>query len=150
MPRYVFECQNEECNCRFERTLKMGDHPMHPCPSCNEDAPRCLAAEGFAFGFKMEPAKEGNSGVHKEDYPTADHAVGRSAERRWASYEERKKVKAEARAAGQTHALIRQDAASGDFVEYQPMSQTGLDARKKRASRAFEALRVAKEAREGR
>lgn len=150
MPRYVFECQNQDCNCRFERVLKMGDHPMHPCPSCREDAPRCIEGEGFAFGFKQEPAKEGNSGVHKEDYPTADHAVGRSAERRWATYDERRKVKEQARAAGGTHALQRQDAPSGDFVEYVPMSGAGLDARKQRAARAFEAIRVAKEARQSR
>lgn len=147
MPVYVFECQNQDCNCRFERNLKMGDHPLHPCPSCHEDAPRCIPGEGFAFGFKQPETKEGNSGVHKEDYPTADYAVGRSAERRWASYEDRRKVKDQARAAGGTHALNRRDDPEGGFVEYAPMGSGGLDARKQRAAKAFEAIRAAKEAR---
>jgi len=120
---------------------------MHPCPSCGDDAPRCIVGEGFAFGFKTEPGKEGNSGVHKDDYPTADQAVGRSAERRWASYEGRKSIKNQVRAVGQTHALARHDAPDGDYVEYSVLDKPGLNARKQRAQRAFDALRVAKEAR---
>ncbi len=146
MPKYVFECQNEDCNCRFERILKIGDHLTHTCPSCGEEAPRWLPGEGFAFGFKQETEKAGNSGVHKEDYPTADHAVGRSAEERWGEYEERKKVKEVARKAGQTHALVRYDNTKEAAVEYRPLSQARLEDRKARAKKAFEAIRVAKEA----
>lgn len=148
MPNYSFECQNEDCNCRFDRLLKMGDWDTHPCPSCGMPAPRFLEGEGFAFGFKQETAKEGNSGVHKEDYPTADHAVGRSAERRWARYDEQRKVKDFVRQNGKTHALMRRDAANGEFVEYEAMSKEGLDDRKQRAAKTFAAIRAAKEARE--
>ena len=146
MPRYVFECQTEECNTRFEKMLKMGDWPTYPCPSCKEVAPRCLQGEGISFGFQVEPAKEGNSGVHKEDYPTADQAVGRSASRRWESYQARKKVKDGVRQQGGTHALIRRD--GGTFVEYEGMTKEGLDDRKTRAKTTFAALRAAKEAKE--
>jgi len=147
MPRYVFECQNESCNCRFDRNLKMGEHPTHECPSCHEEAPRCLEGEGFAFGFKVGEAQQGNSGVHKEDYPTADQAVGRSADVRWASYRERDKVKDQVRAGEGTHALIRQN--GPDFVEYQAMSKPGLEARKATGSKVFAAIKAAKEARAG-
>jgi len=147
MPQYVFECQNEDCNCRFDRVLKMGDHPTHICPSCGEPAPRCLIGEGFNFGFKVQDEQQGNSGVHKEDYPTADHAVGRSAESRWANYSERKKVKDTVRKHGENHALIRQD--TDTYSEYQTMSNAGLDDRKARASKVFTALRAAKEGRAG-
>jgi len=147
MPKYVFECQNEQCNCRFDRVLKMGDHPTHTCPSCGEAAPRCLEGEGFAFDFKVGEAQQGNSGVHKEDYPTADHAVGRSANSRWASYQIRKNVKEEARKGGETHALIRHD---GDgFVEYEAMSKEKREARKQAAPKVLKALQAAKEGRAG-
>lgn len=147
MPRYVFECQNESCNCRFDRVLKMGDHPTHPCPSCGEFAPRCLEGEGFAFSIRVGEGQAGNSGVHKEDYPTADHAVGRSAESRWASYQDRKKVKEEARKGGGTHALIRHD---GDgYVEYEAMTPDKREARKVVAPKVLKALEAAKEGRAG-
>ena len=147
MPQYVFECQNESCNCRFDRVLKMGDHPTHPCPSCREPAPRCLLGEGFAFGFKVGQEQQGNSGVHKEDYPTADHAVGRSATSRWSSYNDRKKVKEEVRQQGENHGLIRRD---GDgFVEYEAMSKNSLAARKAVGLKTFAAIRAAKEGRAG-
>lgn len=145
MPRYVFECQNEVCNCRFERMLKMAEHPTFVCPSCGEDAPRCLEGEGFAFGFQVPTEKIGNSGVHKEDYPTADQAVGRSATDRWASYEDRKKVKNEARTKGETHALIRHQGEG--YIEYEPMTDTGLANRKDRAKRILTAVRASRTSR---
>lgn len=139
MPKYVFECQ--ECNVRFERTLKMGDHTTHACPSCKEGAPRVLDGEGFSFGFaKPENSTPANSGVHTDDYPTADRAVGRSADERWALVKEREKVKAEARRQGGTHALIRH---TGDnFIDYEPMSDLGLNARRKLARAAIGAARA--------
>ncbi len=97
MPQYTFECQN--CEVRFSRTLKMDNHTTHECPSCKDQAPRIL--EGFAFQFeKSEGAKPGNSGVHDHDYPTADKAIGRSAEERWGLIHERDKVKEAARQQG--------------------------------------------------
>jgi putative FmdB family regulatory protein len=143
VPKYVFECQTEGCSLRFERSLKMDDHPSHECPNCHEVAPRVM--EGFAFGFKEDPSKLGNSGVHKEDYPTADHAVGRDAEKRWGHYAERDKVKAEARKLGETPALMRKT--GQDFVEYEPMSDVGREARRNLTKTALGRLQRAKEAR---
>lgn len=146
MPKYVFECQTEGCSLRFERSLKMDDHNSHECPNCHEQAPRIL--EGFAFGFKEEPGKIGNSGVHKEDYPTADHAVGRDAEARWGHYAARDKVKAEARTQGETHALIRKT--GPNFVEYEPMSTVGREARRNLTKTALSRLQRAREVKTGR
>lgn len=126
MPKYSFECST--CSLRFERVLKMGDNPTHDCPECKEEVPRLW--EGFAFGFETNPnAPTGNTGVHQQDYPTADQAVGRSAADRWAQYESRKKVKDEARKQGKTNALIRHEGES--YVEYEPMTDVGLTAQKK-------------------
>ncbi len=143
MPKYSFECQTEGCDLRFERTLPMGDHPSHECPNCHEFAPRIL--EGFAFGFKNDPSQQGNSGVHKDDYPTADQAVGRDAERRWEHYAARDKVKAQARKQGETHALMRKTGT--DYVEYEPMSDAGREARRNLTKTALGRLQKAKEAR---
>jgi putative FmdB family regulatory protein len=128
MPSYTFECQS--CNLRFSRTLKMDNHTTHQCPNCSDEAPRVL--EGFAFQFeKTEGAAPGNSGVHDHDYPTADKAVGRSAEQRWAFNRARDKVKEEARKAGGTHALIRHT--GPDYIDYEPMNPAGIDARREMA-----------------
>lgn len=143
MPKYVFECQMEGCDLRFERSLKMGDHSSYECPNCHEIAPRVM--EGFAFGFKESPEKVGNSGVHKEDYPTADHAVGREAEKRWGHYAERDKIKAKAREMGSTHALRR--TTGQDFVEYEPLTEGGRQARRDLTKTALARLQKAKDAR---
>ena len=145
MPKYVFDCHNEDCYLRFERNLKMGEHPTHPCPECGKAAPRVLDQEGFAFAFAQpQGAPPGNTGVHKDDYPTADHAVGKDAEQRWGIYEGQAKVKAAAREKGGTHALIRHQ--GKNYIDYEPMTTEGLTARKdltKRAMRAMEAVRDA-------
>lgn len=146
MPRYVFECQTEGCSLKFERSLKMGEHGTYECPSCHEPAPRVM--EGFTFGFTEPAGKAGNTGVHKEDYPTADHAVGRDADKRWAYYAERDKVKTEARKQGETHALQRNTGPG--YVEYEPMSDVGREARRNLTKTALGRLQKAKDARGGR
>jgi len=125
MPKYVFECP--VCNLRFERSLKVGDHPTHECPECQDQAP--LVMSGFGFSFAEGGASAANSGVHDQDYPTADKAVGRSAKRRWDYIKERDKVKEEARKQGETRALIRHTGEG--YVDYEPMSDQGKEARKK-------------------
>ena len=125
MPKYVFECQ--DCNTRFERSLKMGEHPTHTCPSCKEPAPRLF--EGFAFGFAESTKTPTNTGVHDQDYPTADKIVGRSADKRWNAYKERDKCKNEVRKVGASPALARLDGPG--YVEYAAMSQPQRDARGK-------------------
>jgi hypothetical protein len=71
--------------------------------------------------------------------------VGRDAESRWASYGERNKVKAAAREQGGTRALIRHQ--GKDFIDYEPMSDAGLSARKKLFAKAIEVSKATKEAR---
>ena len=141
MPKYVFECQ--ECNLRFERVLSMGADITHPCPECKEEAPRVV--EGFTFGFKDSPGAVANSGVHKHDYPTADQAVGKDAEKRWETIAAREAVKTEARKQGGTDALIRRTAP--DHIDYEPMSDVGRKAHVQLAQRAVTAARRAREAR---
>lgn len=142
MPLYVFECQG--CELRFERTLKMGDHTTHSCPQCKDEAPRILDGASFGFGFTA-PATSApaNTGVHMDDYPTADRAVGKSAEARWGVITEREKVKGEARKQGETHALIRHTGPG--FIDYEPMSDVGRGARRRLAKAAVEAAKVTRQ-----
>lgn len=142
MPHYVFECP--VCNVRFERTLKMGEHTTHPCPSCQDAAPQVIDTE-FGFAFAQGAGAPANSGVHDHDYPTADKAVGRSAEERWGLIQRRETVKNEARKEGGTHALIRHT--GRDYIDYEPMSDIGRNARRKLAKAAIEASRTSKEGR---
>jgi putative FmdB family regulatory protein len=141
VPKYVFECQ--ACNLRFERILKMGDHALHPCPECKDDAPGVITnISGFAFA--PGGTATANSGVHDQDYPTADKAVGRSAEVRWEMMGRRNEVKEEARKQGQTHALIRHTGAG--YIDYEPMSDVGLNAHRKLAKTAIATVRANNEA----
>lgn len=133
MPKYSFEC--EPCNVKFDRNLKVGEHLSHECPSCSEQAP--LIVTDFGFSFAAGTGAQSNSGVHGHDYPTADQAVGRSAAKRWDHIREREKVKKAARDQGGTHALIRHT--GGDFIDYEPMSDAGRDARRKLVKQAVEA-----------
>jgi putative FmdB family regulatory protein len=136
VPQYTFECQT--CDLRFTRTLKMENYTTQPCPNCADPAPRVL--EGFAFQFDQAPgASPGNSGVHDHDYPTADKAVGRSADERWALIHERDKVKEEARRQGGTHALIRHT--GQDYIDYEPMNPAGIDARRELAKGMISTIR---------
>lgn len=118
MPKYQFSCQM--CgNLKFERTLKLGEHPTHECPSCKEEAPRILSGSGFGFSFAPGGKDPANSGVHDHDYPSADKIVGRSAQNRWSTYVERDKVKKKVRQAGAPQ-LIRTDATN--YTEYTAMN----------------------------
>jgi putative FmdB family regulatory protein len=140
VPKYTFECQ--ECSVRFERNLKIAVHSEHECPSCHDPAP--LVVEGFGFSFAEGSGAAANSGVHSQDYPTADQAVGRSAEKRWAHIRERDLVKQEARKQGGTHALIRRHGPG--YVDYEPMSDKGRGARRKLAKEALKAVSEGKKA----
>jgi putative FmdB family regulatory protein len=135
MPQYTFECP--VCDVRFTRVLKMENHLSHECPSCKEPAPRVL--EGFGFQFAQAGTAPANSGVHDHDYPTADKAVGRSADARWSVFAEREKVKAAARQQGGTHALIRHTLP--EAVGYEPMTPAGVDARRELAKGMISTVR---------
>lgn len=136
MPQYTFECPT--CEVRFTRTLKMDKYDTFECPNCHNQAPRVV--EGFAFQFeKSASSSPGNSGVHDHDYPTADKAVGRSADERWALIHERDKVKSRAREIGGTHALIRHT--GSDYIDYEPMNAAGIDARREMAKGFMSTIR---------
>jgi len=138
MAKYTFECN--ECNLEFERTLKMGTNLTHPCPSCNEDAYRVWDGD-LSFGFKgNSTGGTANTGVHSDDYPTADKLVGKDADLRWAEVNEREKVKAEARRQGGTRSLIRRT--SKEYIDYEPMTKTGMEARKGLSNAVFETMRA--------
>jgi putative FmdB family regulatory protein len=140
MPKYEFECAY--CNLRFERVLKMGDHATHECPKCECDAPRVW--DGFAFGFQETPgAATANTGVHDKDYPTADKAVGRSAEARWGEYDARNKVKKAVREQGGTPSLMRRNGKG--FVEYEAMSDAGVQANTKMRQKIVETRKAAEQ-----
>jgi len=131
MPRYTFECPS--CSARFTKNLKMGEHPSHSCPSCGADAPRFWEGEGFGFDFQ-EGTVPGNSGVTKQDYPTADQAVGRDAEKRWLELHERDKVKKIVRAKGGHRALVRRHGREEDgkaYIEYEAGGEKEVEKRKK-------------------
>ena len=131
MPRYAFEC--EDCELRFERVLKLGEHPTHACPNCQHEADQVMS--GFGFAFKAGSGPTANSGVHDLDYPTADKAVGRSADRRWEYVNRREAAKKQARDQGGTHALIRHSGKG--FIDYEPMSDRGRVARRHLAKDAL-------------
>lgn len=131
--KYVFHCS---CGLIFSRSMPVGNYKSLKCPSCSNPAPRKLD-EAFAFSFKEEGA--GNTGVHKEDYPTADHAVGRDADRKWALLHERQKLKQQARAMGQTQALMR--TTTDRYIDYTPMSDAGIKARRRLVDKAVPILK---------
>lgn len=144
MPKYTFVC--DECVVEFDRTLKMSNHLTHPCPQCGDAAVRVWENSGLSFGFaESANASPANTGVHKEDYPTADHMIGKDAEKRWGMIHEREKAKAEFRAKEGTHALIRHGA--DNHIDYEPMTPTGLNARRRLAKAAIESARSSKEPR---
>lgn len=135
MPKYSFECAG--CELLFERTLRVGKHESYPCPECSQGAP--LVMSGFGFAFGAGSGATANSGVHADDYPTADRAVGRSADERWAHIHARERVKRAAREKGDTHALIRRTGKG--YVDYEPMSDSGRAARKGLAKDAMPVLK---------
>jgi len=134
MPKYSFECPN--CKLTFSRMLKVGEHPDHPCPKCKGAAKRHWHGQGVSFNFQPTPGTDqGNSGVTKDDYPTADHLVGRTADQRWGHIRERDAAKAELRQKTGTHALRRQNGPG--FIDYTSMDE---GARTRRRETAREAL----------
>lgn len=134
MPRYTFECA---CGLQFTRTLSMGEHRTNECPNCKEDAPRLF--ESFGFNFAQGSGAPGNSGVTRHDYPTADQAVGASADKRWEEYRAREKVKEEVRRQGGDRALVRENGA--DYIEYRAGGQGTIETRKRVSQELSRVLR---------
>ena len=127
MPKYKFECPH--CEVHFSRTLKMDEHPSHPCPSCKIPAPRLWMGQSFGFDFTgSQTGSPANTGVSKQDNPTADQLVGRSADERWQHIGEREKVKEQVRATSGQRALNRRDGGGG--IDYTSGNDTLLAERK--------------------
>jgi putative FmdB family regulatory protein len=90
MPAFEYVCP--KCDYLFEELLIQTDEiqkykDFHPCPKCGIKSPKVTSAANFSFKVKTP----GNSGVHSIDYPAnIDIAVGRSAEKKWKKYHERK------------------------------------------------------------
>jgi len=139
MPKYTFECPG--CQTQFTRTLKMGGHEDHLCPSCGTSAPRFWGGQGFGFGFAEGSGAPGNTGVTKDDYPTADQAVGKSAQGRWQEQAARAQVKDKVREVGDTHALIRRHVTEEGkpAVEYEVGGEKVLKTRRKLVKEAKDA-----------
>lgn len=135
MPKYAFNC--ESCDVEFTRTLKMDKHPSYECPTCGEEAPRVMGSFGFSFNSQGKPP--GNTGVSKHDHPSADQAVGRDSEARWAEYDQRAKIKEKVREKGGTHALIRKT--GKDFIDYTAGGDNLVPTRKRLAKEASENLK---------
>lgn len=125
MPTYEFSCAT--CRLQFKRSLKIGEHLQHECPRCLSDADRVWSSIG-GHKFGSSEGAVANTGVHADDYPTADRAVGKSAEERWGVIVEREKVKKSVRATNDSRALIRRD--GNGFIEYEGMPQQKLEARR--------------------
>ena len=102
MPSYEYRC--EPCEVVFEELLLQREDVKayakeHPCPKCGESASRVLSRTNFQFKGISEgdPTRRGSSGSHDLDYPSADKAVGRSANRKWKEYDRKFAARAEAR-----------------------------------------------------
>jgi putative FmdB family regulatory protein len=126
MPKYSFIC---ECGAKFTKTLKIGEHKTHICPSCSGMAKQVI--EGFGFNFALGEGPPGNSGVTKHDYPTADQAVGQSADARWQEIQARDEVKDKVRKATGKKALRREHGPDNKFIEYSGAPSELIDHRKK-------------------
>ncbi len=125
MPKYSFSC---ECGAKFTKTLKIGEHKTHVCPSCSGMAQQVI--EGFGFNFALGGKAPGNSGVTKHDYPTADQAVGQSADARWQEIHARDEVKEKVRKTTGRKGLIRKHGPDNQYIEYSGASKELIDHRK--------------------
>jgi hypothetical protein len=95
--------------------------------------------QGFGFNFAASATSApANTGVAKNDYPTADQIVGAHAEARWGVYNKREEVKQKVRAVGGTQKLQRR--MEKDFIEYQAGSEDLVKTRKKLVSEAASAV----------
>jgi len=126
VPKYLFSC---DCGATFTQTLKIGEHKTHVCPSCSGMAKQVMPK--FGFNFALGKNSPGNSGVTKHDYPTADQAVGQSADARWQEIQARDEVKEEVRKNTGRQALTRKHGPDNKYIEYGGASAEVIQHRKK-------------------
>lgn len=93
MPIYEYECQ--DCGLRFEKMKSMSrsDEP-EACPDCKvPDAKKLVSAANHTFAHTVVGGpRPQNTGVHSIDY-SIDQTIGRDAEQRWKTIDERDKRK---------------------------------------------------------
>ena len=102
MPVYEYECKH--CDSLFEELLTsradvQAYSKQHVC-DCGKMADRVPSVANAVF--KGIP---GRSGSHDLDYPVLDKAVGRSAEKRWGVYNQRKEARDKVRKQSGSRAL---------------------------------------------
>jgi hypothetical protein len=85
----------------------------------------------FGFNFALGEGSPGNSGVNKHDYPTADQAVGQSADARWEEIHARDEVKDKVRKVTGNRALRREHGPNDKYIEYSGAGSEIIDHRKK-------------------
>lgn len=95
MPVYEFKCKN--CGLKFEKSLKISQSLETDCPSCKQVTTDKLPPKGVL-------SKVAESTKIPKDI---DLAVGKSAEERWMSYEERSKQKEKIRKESDTNLITR-------------------------------------------
>ena len=103
MPSYRYFCK--ACDAIFEDLLISTEEiksysQEHPCPVCEAVCPKIPSAANFKFAGPAgsDPTSgRSSSGSHDLDYPSLDKAVGRSANRKWKSFSEKKKVRDQVR-----------------------------------------------------
>jgi putative FmdB family regulatory protein len=138
MPLYEYQC--ESCGLEFEKLVPRMTPDPHPCPECQEMAPKQVSASNFAFGESRRTGatgavaeqaggdlvaefRDGNTGVHSVD-SNIDQIIGRDAERRWGQIETREDSKNSAR---RGHGDRRVAVSRTPEGEYKPMkSVTGV------------------------
>lgn len=103
MPSYEYFCQ--ACDATFDDLLISTEEiklysKEHPCPSCGAICPKIPSVTNFTFKGPAgsDPTSgRSSSGSHDLDYPSLDKAVGRSANRKWKSFSEKKKARDQVR-----------------------------------------------------
>jgi putative FmdB family regulatory protein len=93
MPVYRYECS--KCGLSFEKLVsKVSANAETSCVSCLAPSHKVVSRAAAVFN-SSRPA--GETGIHDVDYPVADKMVGRSAEKKWVQFQERRDVEDTAR-----------------------------------------------------
>ena len=95
MPIYDFKCN--DCELKFEKSLKIAESKETTCPVCNKTTSIKLPSKGVM----------GKVGEVTSIPKDIDLAVGKSSEERWAAYEERKQAKDKVRKDSDTNLITR-------------------------------------------
>lgn len=91
MPTYKFLCLN--CSIEFEKIIPASKRDNgYPCVSCGNTVQRQVSTSNFAFQHKPTGPVPQNTGVASIDY-NYDKVIGRDAEQRWKTIEERRDAK---------------------------------------------------------